>query len=417
MKLFLTLFSLLFSSLHLSASFKNEIFSKLIKSVQLTNYNRIFDLPIINLNSDEKLNLSFDYLADEAIEFSYTFVKCDANWRKSENVFFHDFSQGLEDQFITDFEFSENTSINYIHYNLDFPSSEAKFLMSGNYILIVKNSETNSVVIIQKFYVVDSKTTINPKPQTPINFDVKQTHHLANFTVNHTMIPSQNPMQEFKAVIIQNGRYDNASYDIKPSFVKNNQLLFNTESETLFEAGNEYRILDFRDLKQFGKGVEDIFFQDSVYHIIPQKDYKRAYLKYKQSIDHDGKFFIEKKPNDGNPNLTSDYAFVHFRYARKIPLDSSSVYILGNMSGGELNNKFKMTYKDSLEHYEAHIMLKQGVYNYAYSSKKIGKNSLIWEDTDGSHYQTKNTYTIFIYYKGFNDETETLIGVKRFVFQ
>ena len=42
---------------------------------------------------------------------------------------------------------------------------------------------------------------------------------------------------------------------------------------------------------------------------------------------------------------------------------------------------------------------------------------LNWEDTDGSHYQTKNTYTIFIYYKGFNDETETLIGVKRFVFQ
>ena len=76
-----------------------------------------------------------------------------------------------------------------------------------------------------------------------------------------------------------------------------------------------------------------------------------------------------------------------------------------------------MTYKDSLEHYEAHILLKQGVYNYAYSSKKIGKNALNWEDTDGSHYQTKNTYTIFIYYKGFNDETETLIGVKRFVFQ
>ena len=62
-----------------------------------------YNLPIINLNSDEQLNLSFDHLADEAIEFSYTFVKCDANWKKSENVFFHDFSQGLEDQLVVDY--------------------------------------------------------------------------------------------------------------------------------------------------------------------------------------------------------------------------------------------------------------------------------------------------------------------------
>ena len=75
-----------------------------------------------------------------------------------------------------------------------------------------------------------------------------------------------------------------------------------------------------------------------------------------------------------------------------------------------------MVYKDSLEHYEAHILLKQGVYNYAYTSKKTGNQSLSWEETDGSHYQTENIYTILLYFKGFNDETEKLIGVKRFSF-
>ena len=44
-----------------------------------------YDMPIITLNSDEQLNLSFDYLANDAKEFSYTFIKCDANWKKSEN--------------------------------------------------------------------------------------------------------------------------------------------------------------------------------------------------------------------------------------------------------------------------------------------------------------------------------------------
>ena len=89
---------------------------------------------------------------------------------------------------------------------------------------------------------------------------------------------------------------------------------------------------------------------------------------------------------------------------------------MGEINGGEIDEKLKMIYKDSLEHYEAHILLKQGVYNYAYCSKKNGEKSFIWEETDGSHYQTGNTYTILLYFKGFNDEVEKLIGVKRFNF-
>ncbi|MBI34355.1 MAG: hypothetical protein CMP67_03225 [Flavobacteriales bacterium] len=417
MKSFFTLSIFVCCSFNLSASFKNEAFTPTIKSVKLESSNSNFDLPIITLNSAEQINLSFDLLSNDAKEFSYTFMKCDALWEKSENIFYHDFAEGMEDQFITDFEFSENTTTNYIHYTLDFPSEESKFLISGNYVLIVKDVESSNVVMTQKFYVVESKTKIIPAPKIPITFDFKNTHHLINFTVNHSLVPSDNPMNEFRAVVIQNGRYDNAKYNLKPSFVKNNQLLFDDEKFNMFEAGNEYRILDFRDLKQVGQGVEEIFYQDSIYHVIPTIDYKRAYSKYKQTFDNNGQFYIEKKPSFGNPNLTSDYAYVHFRFARKIPLDSSSVFVLGNLNDGEIKRTFKMTYKDSLEHYEAHILLKQGVYDYAYASKKIGDQSLIWENTDGTHYQTKNTYTILIYYKGFNDESETLIGVKRFIFQ
>jgi len=76
-----------------------------------------------------------------------------------------------------------------------------------------------------------------------------------------------------------------------------------------------------------------------------------------------------------------------------------------------------MFYNDSLEHYEAHLLLKQGVFNYAYSARKIGNPALNWEDTDGSHYETENSYTILLYYKGFNDNTESLVGVKSFKFQ
>ncbi|MAW65945.1 MAG: hypothetical protein CMD18_07105 [Flavobacteriales bacterium] len=416
MKLLLKLLFFIFSHLTLSASFQNETFDPLIKSVNLLSYNSKHTLPIIALNTQEQLNLSFDYLSNDAKDFSYTFAKCNSNWDKAENVFFHDFAEGMEEKFITDFEFSENTSTNFIHYNLDFPALESKFLMSGNYVLIVRETETSKVVLTQKFFVSENKTIITPKPQEPIDFDSKYTSHQINFTVNHSMVSSDNPMRDFKAVIIQNRRYDNAIFNLKPSFIENNKLTFNNEKENLFEAGNEYRILDFRDLKQLSQNVEEIFFKDSIFHVIPKTDYKRAYLNYKRTSDHNGKYFINNKPRNGNPHLNSDYAYVHFRLARKIPLDSSIVFISGDINGGEINKDFKMVYKDSLEHYEAHILLKQGVYNYAYTSKKTGNQSLSWEETDGSHYQTENIYTILLYFKGFNDETEKLIGVKRFSF-
>ena len=370
MKLIISISLFVFANLNLYASFQNRIFSPLIKSVNLLSYNSKYNLPIISLNTNEKLNLSFDYLSEDAKDFAYTFVKCNSSWEKSENIFFHDFAEGMEEKFITDFDFSENTTTNFIHYNLDFPSSESKFLMSGNYVLIVRETETSKVLITQKFYVVENKTIITQQPKESKDYDLKATHHLINFVVNHSLVPSDNPKRDFKAVIIQNGRYDNAKFDLEPSFVENNQLIFNNEKENLFEAGNEYRILDFRDLKQLSHSVEEIFFQDSIYHVIPKTDYKRTFLNYKNTTDHNGKYFINNIPGRGNPHLTSDYAFVHFRFARKIPLDSSNIFILGEINGGETNEKFKMIYKDSLEHYEAHILLKQGVYNYAYSSKK-----------------------------------------------
>ena len=417
MKLILNVILFLLTSSSLATSFKNESFDQAIKTIRLESSSIEFDLPVITLNTQEILNFSFDLLENDAKDYSYTFQKCDANWNKSTDVFYHDYVDGMEENFITDFQLSENTVTNYIHYELDFPNDECKFLMSGNYILIVKEVETQSVVITYKFYVVESKVKIQPTPTTPVEFDTRYTHHIINFNVNHALIPSDNPINEFRAVIVQNGRQDNAKFDVKPLFVKNNELIFSNEKQNLFEAGNEYRILDFRDVKLQGVGVESIFYQDSIYHVIPTKDFKRAYLKYKQTIDHNGRFFIENKPRIGDPDLTSDYAFVHFRFHRRIPLDSSTVFITGKLGNGEINRDLKMSFKDSLEHYEAHVLLKQGVYDYAYAARKIGHNNLQWEDTDGSHYQTENSYTILLYYKGFNDLTETLIGVKRFVFQ
>ena len=400
-----------------SNSFENETFKSSIKTVLLQNELSPQTLPIIKFNSEDVLTLRFDEISSEAGHYVYSFIKCNSNWEPETDVFYHDYVEGMENEIINDFQFSENTAVNFVHYSLSFPNDQIKFLMSGNYIVIVKEPDNNTVLLTRKFFIVDSKVEITPQPNTPVEFDYRYTHQLINFTVNHQFVPSDNPLNEFKAVVIQNGRYDNAKNSLKPLYVNHNNLIYSDEKQNMFEGGNEYRILDFRDVRQNGLGVEKMYYKDSIYHVIPQLDYKRAYLKYRNDFDHDGKFFVERKPRIGNPHLTSEYAYVHFRFARKIPLDSSTVYLLGDFNNGEINRNSKMTYKDSLQHYESHILLKQGVYDYAYTARKVGEKHLKWEDTDATHFQTGNTYTILIYFKGFNDIVETLIGVKRFTYR
>lgn len=398
-------------------SFENEIFKSTIKTVLLSNEISPQSIPIIKYNSQDVLTLRFDEISNEAGHYAYSFIKCKSNWEPETDVFFHDYVDGIENEIINDFQFSENTAINYVHYSFSFPNDQLKFLMSGNYIVVVKDADLNTVILTRKFYIVDQKISISPKPNTPVEFDYRYTHQLINFNVDYHLVPSTNPLNEFKAVVIQNGRDDNVKYDLKPLYVNHDNLIYSDEKQNMFEGGNEYRIIDFRDLTQNGLGVEKMYFKDSVYHVIPQVDYKRAYLKYRNEFDHDGRYFVERKPLIGDHHLTAEYAFVHFRFARKIPLDSSTVYILGDFNNGQINQTNKMLYKDSLAHYESHLFLKQGVYDYAYAARKVGDKDLKWEDTDATHFQTANTYTILIYYQGFNDIVESLIGVKRFKYR
>jgi|TARA_B110000261_G_C13096855_1_gene362283 hypothetical protein len=399
-------------------SFKNEVFKNSIKTVIIENENKLIDFPLTFLNSPHQLTIRFDDIANEVKQYSYTFIHCNSNWEQSKDLFTSDYIDGYEEEEISDYQLSVNTAVNYIHYAQSFPSENLKFTKSGNYILFVfEDADKSKVVLTQKFYVANIKTEVTPKPSIPIEFDYKYTHHQIDFNVNYQLIKTNNALNEFRVVVLQNDRMDNLKKNIRPLYVKQNELIFSNTSATRFEAGNEYRILDFRDIKLKGNGVEQIFYKDSIYHVLPFKDSKRAYLKYSSQYDHNGDFFTSLLPKNRNPYLESEYAFVHFRLGRKVPLDNSTVFLIGAFTSNELKREHSLIYKDSLEHYEAHIMLKQGVYDYAYVAMKNKTSELKWEDTDGSHHQTENNYTILVYYKGFGQDAEQLVGFKRFIFQ
>lgn len=397
--------------------FRNQIFKKSIKTVVIEDGNGNAVFPSFQLNSKDQLVLRFDDLANSVSDYTYSFIHCNLDWTSSKNIFMNDYYQGVEEEFITDFEYSRNTLVNYVHYKIHFPDANHQLLLSGNYILVVKDHETHEVAFTQKFVVTENKVSVNPMPTTPVEFDYRESHHSIFYEVDFSLLPTDQPMAEIKTVVLQNDRYDNAIVDVTAQFSRGNSLIFNHPTKNIFEAGNEYRILDLRDLTNSPGSIQQIFSKDSTLHVIPFADEKRAYKQYTRIFDHDGRFYIDCLPSNRNEYTESEYAFVHLRLKRKIALRNQTVYVDGLFNGGENNRQYQMLYNDSLEQYEAHLLLKQGLYNYAYTSTKNGETQHNWIDTDGAHRETRNTYTVLVYYIPFGANYEQLVGVHRFRFQ
>ena len=398
------------------STFKNQIFKKSIHSVTITDEESQTTFPIINLNEGKQLTLRFDDIADEVKDYSYTLIHCNDQWERSD-ILPNDYLEGFEEEQITTYDYSVNTAINYIHYSISFPNNNIIPTKSGNFILLVfDNFNQMDIVLTQKFFINETKVEITPQPNTSIDFDLRYTHQEINFKVNYTTYPIDDPFNEIKVVILQNNRYDNSLNNLKPKYVKDKELIYNFETETTFEGGNEYRVFDNRDLNTEGHGIKEIIYKDSIYHTILNTDQKRAKKQYANQFDHNGNFYIGAKINK-SPYTEADYSFVHFSIPYPKELENGDVYINGRLTGNELMLNARMLYVDSLKRYEATLLLKQGIYDYAYLFEEGNSKSAKWETLEGTHYQTENSYAILVYHKGYSENAQKLIGVKLFRYQ
>ncbi|MEZ4851860.1 MAG: DUF5103 domain-containing protein, partial [Bacteroidia bacterium] len=60
--------------------------------------------------------------------------------------------------------------------------------------------------------------------------------------------------------------------------------------------------------------------------------------------------------------------------------------------------------------YEGTVILKQGVYDYAYGVEK--KDDFLVDESlfEGPHFESENFYTILVYYRAPGDRTDRLVG-------
>lgn len=315
---------------------------------------------------------------------------------------------------LDDFDFSVVPMVRYVNYQLELPNSNISFKYSGNYALVVydKNSPDDPM-IIRRFYVVEPLVNIDARIRNATFDPVDGENQEVDFIVDHSNFPIQNPRNEIKVVVTQNGRSDNAIANLKPMFSDDKWLEYDYNEGNSFNGENEFRSFEFRNYKFPGVGVNSITYHQPLYHVTLKTDKLRVQDRYMFDNDLNGRFHIELH-NSNMPDVEADYMFVHFTLPLENVLLGGGVYVFGELSNWQCTKLNEMKWSMERHQYELTMLLKQGYYNYTYAWKDLTDNKIKTNAFEGSHHETENDYQIFVYYGKTADRYDRLIGYQKF---
>jgi virulence-associated protein VagC len=393
-----------------SLQFSNHIFNEKIKTVQLYKDGWNLSYPVIKLKSTEKLVLQFDLLGDQAETYYYTFVHCDKDWKKSD-IFQNDYLDGFAENPVEEYIASFNTTVSYFHYKLSFPNDKVTISLSGNYILVIYPvDKPGEPVITQRFIVTEDAVKIDINAHRPQMTKDNNSSQQVDFTVNYSGFSIIDPYRSVYSFILQNGRWDNAKRNLKPDFYGNNELKYNSLSDkNIFMGGNEYRYFDIKSIRYQTEYVKRIDYVVPNYNVYLYPSENREFKPYFYWKDFNGKYFIAFQEGH-KPEIEADYVYVYFTLPSKQMISGGNIYVSGGLNNWNFDKNNRMTYNAEKGEYECTMLLKQGWYNYEYVFLKDGAADGTATIFEGSHYETENDYSVFVYYRNPRDRYDRVIG-------
>lgn len=377
----------------------HKIYSPQVKSLQVVVNQNWQSLPVMKLNSADRLYVGFDELSHDYHRYICHIERCEADWTTATEMFESDWLNGFNDLIVDDYEHSINTTVPYTHYQFSLPNDQCHLKMSGNYRLHIQEDGTDEDVLTVEFMVTEQSMQLSMTATTNTDQDTNGRHQQVSMSIgymNHSVV---RPDEQIQTVVMQNGREDNCRRNVRPAFVNQNGQEWSHAMEYIFDAGNEYRKYEVLDPTHPTMGIDYIRWDGDHYQVFPYISEPRPNYLYDE--DADGAFYIRNSDNREN-DIISDYVWINYRL-KSDPVSDGYIVIDGQWTT-ENSETYRMTYDENAEMYTASILQKQGYYSYQY----------LWEDSrgtrrplpsEGNFYPTENRYQAFIYYKEVGGRT------------
>jgi len=376
-----------------------------IHTVQVTRNGEWNEPPMIILESDDRLEVSFDAMGHEFRRFTYSIEHCDAEWKKS-NLFEHDYLEGFNDRPIDDYGNSIGTTVQYSHYAVTIPNDDISLKISGNYLMSIKEESNGSNVAQVRFMVVEPIAGISAGVTGNTDIDTNRSHQQLSVNVNYGNLRVSDPNREIIVAVSQNSDDRSTRYLSRPTYISGKTLQYEHQKELIFPGGNEFRRFEIINMYDFTQGVDHLDYKEPYFHADLLQD--NPAHGYRYDNDHNGRFFI-RSYEAYDSSTEADYLYIHFTL-KSSRQSGGDIYIDGSFTGEKLDNDNMLIYNPGRQCYEGQMLLKQGSYDFRYLWVPAGSQQPETERTEYDSFETENEYRILVYYRERGSRYDRLIG-------
>lgn len=379
-----------------------------IRTVQLYRGEDERNLPVTSLRPSESITLEFDLMEEQGRPLSVYFYHADRSWRRDLSP--SQFLESYQNDNLLDYTISQGTAVPYVHYEYRFPNRDIRFRLSGNYIIrVTEKGRKDSVLFERPFFVTEDAGSVQMGTklvQVPGQFG-GSVRPVTRFTPPEEL--TGDPFG-YTTCFIRNGRIPDTRCEDRPLLARQPNLEFELDRNLAFAPATADYSVDLGNLRT-GAGILRVDRTVSPFQVALEPDYAQ-FSGRDLDADLKGQIVIrEAVSGRANPEVTAEYVRTAFAFVppKERPL-SERVVVAGSFSQMDPAQGMEMDWIPSRSQYEGEVLLKQGHYQYFYSSS----DPVFEREIRQSQSRMQSTFTTFVYYEDPSTGTDRLLRVASF---
>jgi hypothetical protein len=375
------------------------------RTVQLYRGRDERNFPVTSLRSGDPLTLEFDLMQTEGEPLSVYFYHADRAWERDLSP--SQYLESYHNDKLLEYRRSQGTVVPYVHYEYRFPNDDIRFRLSGNYVLrVTAQGRPDSVLFERAFFVTNEAGNLQVGTEAIAVPGQRQqsVRPVARFTPPGGL---QGDPFGYTACFVRNGRLPGTRCEDRPLLGRQPALAFELDRSRAFDPTTADYTVDLGTLRA-GPGIENTDRTVTPFQVLLEPDYAQ-FSGRDLTSSLNGQIVVRAALDDyANPALRAEYVHTTFAFVppKERPL-TEEVRVGGSFSGMDPERGPRLQWQADRRRYEGRVLLKQGRYQYFYSSA----DPVLQRTIQQSQPRRRNTYTVFVYYRDSSVRTDRLLRV------
>ncbi len=369
--------------------------------------------PYIQKGTDEQLLVEFDLLRGEEEALCYTLTYCTADWKECRYLQ-TEAVKGFQKGVISTSILSQGVRTNYRHYRLLLnEKASPRPCLSGNYILRIyrESSYPNQAIVEISFALMEKENVdVDLSFRAITQKGLYDSWQEVSVSIKDLESIEKSYLQDTWSVYVgQNGRRDNIKELLRPSIKTSSRLEYKYAAAAVFEGGNEYYAFEVLHDLYTPMGVEKTSCVNNEYLLYLYSQRNRSEGHYVEENDADGRYIIRSNKLEDTAH-TIEYYWAYFTYFSEELPPSQKIYLVGEAFEYLPLEERELSYDASLGAYTIAQLVKGGYVSYSYIVRDA-EGIFTFFPSEGSYYQSSNTYTAWVYCKDRVSGQDRLLGI------